>query len=66
MISLHGSYTDYEDFVTELRLEFADVIEFTENILISLKGFIAKPFSFSYLAKDQAESKTDSKRRAKC
>lgn len=54
MISLHTSYTDYDKFVTELKSEFADAIEATDNILISLQGFIVKPFSFSYLARNQS------------
>jgi len=54
MISLHTSYTDYDKFVTELKSEFGNAIEATDNILISLQGFIVKPFSFSYLAKNQS------------
>jgi len=54
MISLHKSYTEYDKFVTELKSEFADSVEPTDNILISLQGFIVKPFSFSYLARKQS------------
>ncbi len=53
MISLHKSYTEYDKFVTELKSEFGDAVEATDNILISLQGFIVKPFSFSYLAGNQ-------------
>jgi len=54
MISLHKSYTEYDKFVTELKSEFADSVEPTDNILISLQGFIVKPFSFSYLARKRS------------
>jgi len=50
MISLHKSYTDYSNFLSESLLEWReDVIEY-DSMLIDLNGRIVKPFSLAYLA----------------
>jgi len=50
IISLHENFTDYENFVVTLKSDWANIVEDMESILISLKGFVAKPFSLKYLA----------------
>ncbi len=50
LISLHKDYTDYNEFFQNTVSEWADAIENLESMLISLKGVIVKPLSFSYLA----------------
>jgi len=50
MISLHKSYTDYSNFLSESLLEWReDVVEY-DSMLIDLNGRIVKPFSLAYLA----------------
>ena len=50
IISLHKDFTDYENFMVTLKTDWIDIVEDHESILISLKGFVAKPFSLKYLA----------------
>lgn len=50
IFSLHENFTEYEDFMVDLKAEWSDFVEDMESILISLKGFMAKPFSLKYLA----------------
>jgi len=50
IISLHENFTDYENFMVTLKSDWGDIVEDVESILISLKGFVAKPFSLKYLA----------------
>ena len=50
MISLHKSYTDYSNFITENLREWGDDIQEYDSMLIDLKGRIVKPFSLRYLA----------------
>jgi len=50
IISLHEDFTDYENFMVTLKTDWIDIVEDHESILISLKGFTAKPFSLKYLA----------------
>ena len=50
IISLHQDFTDYENFMVTLKTDWADNVEDMESILVSLKGFVAKPFSLKYLA----------------
>ncbi len=50
MISVHKDYTDYSNFLTDLLFEGKDIIEDHEALLISTRGFIAKPFSLKYMA----------------
>jgi len=49
-ISLHRNYTEYSKFISTVLSEGADEIEEHETYLISLKDFIAKPFSLKYIA----------------
>jgi len=50
IISLHKNYTDYSKFITNIISEGGDDIQEHETFLISLKDFIAKPFSLKYIA----------------
>jgi len=50
VISIHKDYTDYSNFLNDIMFEGKDIIEDHDTLLISLRGFIAKPFSLKYLA----------------
>ena len=50
IISLHKDFTDYENFMVTLKTDWIGIVEDHESLLISLKGFVAKPFSLKYLA----------------
>jgi len=50
IISLHENFTDYENFMANLKTDWATTVGEQESMLISLKGFVAKPFSLKYLA----------------
>ena len=50
MISLHRSYEEYDRFMNDLKAEFGELIEGNENMLVNLKGFVAKPLGLKYLA----------------
>lgn len=50
IVSIHRNYTDYSNFIEEIRFEAEGIIENYETLLISLKGFIAKPFSLKYIS----------------
>jgi len=51
IVSIHKNYTDYSNFIEKLRFEAEGIIENYDTLLISLNGFIAKPFSLKHLAK---------------
>ena len=53
LISLHKSYADYSDFVTENLREWGDYIQEYETMLINLKGRIVKPLSLTYLGEQK-------------
>jgi hypothetical protein len=53
MISLHKSYTDFSNFVTEQLRYWGDEITDYDTMLISLKGIIVKPLSLAYLAEQE-------------
>ena len=50
IISIHKNYTEYSNFLREIRREGVGIIEDYDTLLISLEGFIAKPFFLKYLA----------------
>jgi len=50
MISVHENFTDYENFMATLKTDWGTTVGEQESILISLRGFVAKPFSLKYLA----------------
>lgn len=51
MISLHKNYEDCANFARAVKMVGEGIITQTETMLISLKGFIPKPFSLKHLAK---------------
>jgi len=57
VISLHKDFTDYESFMVTLKSDWADSVKDVEGILISIKGYQAKPFSFKYLSEMLKPSK---------
>ena len=46
MVSVHRDFTDYTDFVSDLRVQWAHKIREMESFLVSLKAKMPKPFSF--------------------
>jgi DNA-binding Lrp family transcriptional regulator len=46
MITVHRDFTEYTDFVTNLRGQWAHKITDMETFLVSLKAKMPKPFSF--------------------
>jgi len=53
MISLHKDYAKYSDFLSDLLEYWGADIEERDDILVSLKGPSVRPFSLSYLAKQE-------------
>ncbi len=53
MISLHRNYTDFSNFLRNLRLEGGDDLQDYDTMLISLKEKAVKPFSLKYLAEQE-------------
>ena len=53
IISLHKSYTDFSNFLLDLRLEGGDDLQDCDALLISLEGRIVKPFSLTYLGEQK-------------
>ena len=50
IISLHKNYTDFSNFLSDLRLEGGDGLRDYDTMLISLKEKAVKPLSLKYLA----------------
>jgi len=55
IVSIHKNYTDYSKFIEDFRFKAEGIIENYDALLISLKGFIAKPFSLKYLTELKEE-----------
>jgi DNA-binding Lrp family transcriptional regulator len=54
MISLHKSYSDYDDFMRNQRLELGDFITDVQSVLVNLTGKeLLKPLDFRYLAESK-------------
>ena len=51
-ISVHKNYVNYANFIEKNKEMFGDLIADPHNILIDLKGHVAKPFSLKYLAEE--------------
>jgi DNA-binding Lrp family transcriptional regulator len=52
MISIHRSYSDYDDFMKNHRLELGDTIDSVQSILVNLYGEeVLKPLSLKYLTR---------------
>jgi len=51
MISLHKTYSDYDNFMHDYRLELGKFIDNAQAILVNLRGKeLLKPLNFKYLA----------------
>jgi len=50
VVSLHKNYSDYADFMRELRFTGGTDVEASDSLIVSLAGFVVKPFSLKYLA----------------
>jgi DNA-binding Lrp family transcriptional regulator len=62
MISLHTSYSDYEDFLKNLKYQTGEYMEEADSMLINLKSSnMVKPLSLAYLAKHETLQATDRK-----
>jgi DNA-binding Lrp family transcriptional regulator len=54
MISIHKSYSDYDDFLKDYRLELGDFIDNAQSVLINLAGKeLLKPLDFRYMAESE-------------
>ena len=53
LISLHKSFTDYSNFLSENLREWGDDIQEYDTLLINLKGRIVKPLSLTYLGEQE-------------
>jgi len=49
MITVHRDFTEYSEFISDLRSEWATCLMDVDTFLISTKGKTLKPFSFKYL-----------------
>ena len=49
-LSFHKSYSDYDDFMRNLRLEMGDLIDNIQSVLVNLRGSeLLKPLHLKYL-----------------
>ena len=53
MISLHKNYTDFSNFLRDLRSEGGDDLRDYDTLLISLKEKAVKPLSLKYLGEQE-------------
>jgi len=50
-LSLHQSYSDYDDWFRNIRLELGDLIDDVQSVLVNLRGKeLLKPLHFKYIA----------------
>ena len=53
-LSFHKSYSDYDEFMRNLRLEMGDFIDDIKTVLVNLSGKeLLKPLHLKYLAKSK-------------
>ena len=51
MISVHKSYSDYDEFMYRYRLELADTVDDLQTVIVNLAGReLLKPLNLKYLA----------------
>ena len=56
MISVHKTYADFDEFMSECRLKLGDLLEIVQFILVNLAGReLLKPFNPVYLAEAEAK-----------
>jgi DNA-binding Lrp family transcriptional regulator len=54
MISVHKSYSDYDEFMYRYRLELADTVDDLQTVIVNLAGReILKPLNLKYLAETE-------------
>jgi len=53
IISLHKNYTDFSNFLSDLKLEGGDDLQDFDALLISLKEKAVKPLSLKYLGEQE-------------
>jgi DNA-binding Lrp family transcriptional regulator len=57
MISLHETYSDYDEFMRNYRLELGEFIDNVESVLVNLCGQeLLKPLNFKYLTEAKQSS----------
>ena len=50
-ISLHRSYSDYDEWFRNFRLEWGDLVDDIQSVLVNLRGKeVVKPLHFKYLS----------------
>jgi len=50
-ISLHKGYADYDDWFRSFRLEWGDLVDDIQSVLVNLRGGeVVKPLNFKYLS----------------
>jgi len=53
-LSLHKSYSDYDDWFRNIRLELGDLIDDVQSALVNLRGKeLLKPLNFKYIAEQE-------------
>jgi hypothetical protein len=57
LVSLHRSYSDYLDFVRQLRSEGGEGVNMADSVIMSLEGSVLKPFNLKDLAETLQEKK---------
>ena len=50
VVSLHGSYSDYVDFVRKLQLEGGADVKMADSVIIGLEGSVLRHFTLGELA----------------
>ena len=55
VISLHKEYSDYVEFVREVRSEFGADLNRADSLIVSLEGLVFKPLGFKCLAETLEE-----------
>jgi len=51
MMSFHKSYSDYDEFMRNYKLELGDFIDDVQSVLVNLGGKeLIKPLNLKYLA----------------
>ena len=50
MVSLHTNYTDYHNFISEIKNDGRDIVADYDTMLVSLGESVIKPFNLKYIA----------------
>ena len=60
MVSLHANYTDYHNFISEVKNEGRDIVADYDTMLVSLRESVIKPFNLKYIAEILEKSEDSS------